>query len=187
MGLEEVVKDILDRAKADSVAVVRAGNEKASEIIKKAEAEVLIKEQQSEEDIVRIKDAAERKEMADAALMSKKSLQNVKKQLMERAYEGLKECVSGMPGKNREKMLKILVGKCMSEMENIGTVYVNKNDVKAIGALLKSKKISVRPENIAGGVIAESADGKFRADYSFDRFIELIKETRTKELSNILF
>ncbi|VVB60885.1 V-type ATP synthase subunit E [uncultured archaeon] len=187
MGLQEVVHDILESAKSESAAILKAGNEKAKEIIKKAEAEVLIKRSSAEEDLARVKDADERKEMADAALQSKKELQNVKKELIEEAYSGLAEKISEMSEKDRANMLKILLEKAMAEIPDVGTIYVNKKDVKLAGTLVKSKSISIRPENIIGGIIAESSDGKLRTDYSFDRFIEMIKETRTKELSNILF
>ncbi len=187
MGLEDVVQDILGKAKSDSAAAVRAGNEKAGEIIKKAEADVLIRELHAGEDIARIKESAERKEVADAALLSKKALQNVKKELIERAYAGLNEMVSGMAWNDRRKMLGMLLKKCMSEIGDIGAVYANKKDMQFVSSLVKSRKISVRQENIIGGVIAESADRKFRSDNSFDRFIERIRETRAKELSKILF
>ncbi len=187
MGLEDVVHDILESAKSESAAILRSADDKAKEIIKRGEAEVLIKRQQSEEDIARIKDAAERKEMADAALQSKKELQNVKKELIEEAYSALAEKVSQLSEKDRANMLKILLQKCMSEIPDIGAIYVNKKDVKLAGTLLKSKDVSILAENIIGGIIAESSDRKLRTDYSFDRLIEMIKETRTKELSNILF
>ena len=187
MGLEEVVKDILAQAKADALSIVKAGNEKAAEMLKKAEAEALIKERRAQEDLERVEESEERKEMSDAALAAKKKMQNVKKELIERAYAGLGEKVSALPGKAREKMLEALLDRCMSEIDNIGTIYVSKKDAKFAGSLVKSKGISVLSGNMIGGIIAESADGKFRADNSFDRSVELIKETRIKELSNILF
>lgn len=187
MGLEEVVKDILDKAKADSLAVAKAGNEKAAEIMKKAETEVLIKEQRAQEDLKRVKDSEERKEMSDAALAAKKKLQNVKKELIESAYIGLNEKVADIPERERARMLKTLFAKCAREVSGIGKIYVNKKDVKIANDIVRSAKISVLSENIIGGIIAESSDGKFRVDCSFDRFIELVKETRAKELSNALF
>ncbi len=187
MGLEEVVDDILDRAKADSALVAKAGNGKAAEIIKKAETEILVKEQRARDDLQRVKESEERKEMSDAALAAKKKLQNVKKELIESAYAGLSEKVADIPERERAKMLKTLFSKCALEISDIGKVYVNKKDVKLAGGLVKSAKISVLAENIIGGIIAESRDGKFRVDYSFGRFIETVKETRTKELSNALF
>lgn len=187
MGLEEVVKDILDKAKADSLVVAKAGNEKAAEIIKKAETEILIKEQRARDDLQRVKESEERKELSDAALAAKKKFQNVKKELIESAYSGLMEKAADIPERERAKMLKTLFAKCAREISGIGKVYVNKKDVKLVGEIVRSAKISVLSENIIGGIIAESSDGKFRVDCSFDRFIELVKETRTKELSNTLF
>ncbi|MBU4246237.1 MAG: V-type ATP synthase subunit E family protein [Nanoarchaeota archaeon] len=187
MGLEEVVKDILDAAKVDSAKIAKERNEKIAEIIKKAEAEVLIKEQRAREDLQRVKDSEERKELSDAALMSKKALQNVKKELIESAYTGLKGKSADIPERERAKILKTLFAKCAKEVSDIGKVYVARKDVRLANDVVRPAKISVLTENIIGGIIAESRDGKFRVDYSFDRFIELIKETRTKELSNILF
>ena len=186
MGLEEVVKDILDAARADSEKIVKERNEKVAEIIKKAEAEILVKEQRARDDLDRVKESEERKEMSDAALMSKKALQNVKKELIESAYGGLKSEVARLPERERAKMLKTLFEKCGQEISDIGRVYVNEKDATFVKILTKGN-VSVVPENILGGIIAESKDGKFRVDYSFDRFIEIVKETRTKELSNTLF
>lgn len=186
MGLEEVVKDILDATRADSEKIAKEGNEKASEIIRKAEAEILVKEQHATEDLERVKDSEERKEMSDAALVSKKKMQNVKKELIERAYLGLKEKTANISERERTKILKGLFAKCEKEVSDIGRVYVNAKDATIVKILTKGN-VSVIQEDILGGIIAESRDGKFRVDYSFDRFVELIAETRTKELSGILF
>jgi len=186
MGLEEVVKDILDKAKADSAVIAKAGNEKAAEILKKAETELLVKEQRARDDLERVKESEERKELSDAALAAKKKLQNVKKELIESAYAGLSEEAANFSERERTKMLKTLFEKCAAEISDIGKIYVNKKDV-TFAKILAKGNISVVPENILGGIVAESRDGKFRVDYSFDRFIEMVKETRTKELSNALF
>ncbi len=187
MGLEEVIHDILDRAKSESAAALRQANEKAEEIIKKADAEVLIKEQKAKEDMQRVKDSSERKEMAEAALLSKKNFQNVKKELIEQSYLSLKEKIFEMPDKSRERFLGILLKAGMSEIADVGTIYVNKRDIKIAEAYVKSGKVSMRSADILGGAIVESSDTKFRVDYSFDRLIERVRETRTKELSEILF
>lgn len=187
MGLEEVIHDILDKAKSESAAALRQANEKADEIIKKANADILIKEQKAGEDLQRVKDSSERKEMAEAALLSKKEFQNVKKELIEQAYSGLNEKISEMPDKIREYFLKALIERGLSEISDAGRIYVNKQDIKIAGAIIKSGKVSMLAADILGGAIVESSDTKFCVDYSFERLVERIRETRTKELSEILF
>ena len=82
--------------------------------------------------------------------------------------------------KGFSKHIKKLLEKANDELK-IGTIYCNKKDL----SLLKGRK--TKTVEIIGGIMAESADGELRVDYSYETLLKQIKESLMPELNQILF
>lgn len=187
MGLEEIVADILRKANSDREAILAEGRAKAAQILANAKNEIREREAQAAQDNESVRSASEKKEIADAELSCKKELQDVKKELIGAAYDGLKRKISLLGEAERKRILAGLFEKGRKELGEIGAVYVAGRDLKIALALFRAKKIAVKEKNILGGIIAESEDAKILADYSFDSIIESMRASMIKDVSRIIF
>ncbi len=187
MGLEDVVADILRKADSDREAILAEGRARAAEILANARHEIKEREAQAAQDAESVRSASEKKELADAELRCKKELQDVKKELIGAAYDGLKKKISLLGDAERKRILAGLFEKGRKELGEIGAVYVAGRDLKIALALFRAKKIAVNERNILGGIIAESADAKMLADYSFDSIIESMRAATIKDVSRMIF
>lgn len=185
MGLEEVVADILEKAKSEASAIIKQGKASSEEILKNADKEIAKKEDASKAELEAIKESAERKELSDATRSSKKQLQEIKRELLEDAESLFRKKIDSLSDKNRAQIIEKLGKKAMSEIEKASTIYVSKKDVRLAAGIFKGIPILEAP--ILGGVIVESEDRAVRADHSFDMIIAAVREKCVGGVSGIIF
>lgn len=175
MGLEELKKEIMETTRKRIVEVEQDTVRAVKEIERSLAAKTAEKEQaaqlklQSELQLIAQMRAAESKSESKQQILEKKG------ELIGLAMQKAKEAIKR---KNKEYLPRLL-SKAQLQIE-VGQVYCRKEDAK----FLNAKTV---PQEIGGGIIAETKDGAVSIDYSYGGLLEQIKEKYLFDISEALF
>jgi V/A-type H+-transporting ATPase subunit E len=182
MGLETVVKDIMDAAQAEvskldseADAEVSLILEEAKQNAKKIMGESLAK---AEDDIKKIR----QQEISSANLDVKRTLLNARKEILEKVYVQAVETISAFSPEKNEELLKSLIDNYGSNGTKIYSNMESEEIVKKLSSLEYAGNI-----DCLGGVVIENEDGTIRLDYTYDVILKSVNERLLKQTSDILF
>ena len=180
MGLEKVKDRVIEEAKEKAATTINAAKEEARVINSSAAKQAKEREKAARDKLeVDIKSIKNR-ENAAAKLESKKLSLTFKKEFVDEILSEVKNKLEHFSDSTRAKHVKLLLVKAAKEI-SISTVYCNKKDRKTVD------KYKVKDAPILGGVIAESANGTLRVDYSYETLLEQLHESLMGELNELLF
>ncbi|WP_094227830.1 V-type ATP synthase subunit E [Methanolobus psychrotolerans] len=182
MGLETVIKDIIDAAKADVSKMDSDADAEVSLILDEAKqnAKRIMGERlaKAEDDIRKIR----QQEISSANLEVKRTLLNARKEILEKVYIQAVETISAFSPEKNEELLKELI----TNYESNGTrIYSNAGSEELVKKLSSIKYAG--NVNCLGGVIIENEDGTIRLDYTYDVILKSVNERLLKQTSDILF
>lgn len=183
MGLEELKKEILDKAEEEARKITGSGKREAEEIMTKAMQEIEQSRKASEEDAARISEKIEKKALASAEFDSKKMKLDRKKEIIDKLFSEVKADLSRMDERKRESSIKKLLDRANKEIQ-VKYVHANANDKKIIERM---KGVSYVKADITGGIVAESQDLDFSIDLSYDEILEGIRKKHLQEIAEKLF
>ena len=182
MGLETVVKDIMDaanaevsRIKAETDAEVLHIIEEAKDEAKRIMGESLAK---AEDDIKRMK----QQEISSANLEVKRTLLNARKGILEEVYDRAFEAISSLPEAKDKELLTVILKNNEANGKRIYSNAKSEKLVRELSSLEYAGNI-----NCAGGVVIENEDGTIRLDYTYDVILKSVNEQFLKQTSDILF
>lgn len=182
MGLEIVVKDIMDAAQAEVARLNREADAEASLILEDARqnAKKIVGERlaKAEDDIRKMR----QQETSSANLEVKRTLLNARKELLEDVYARAEKSIAAFsPEKNRE-LLKSIIEKNEASGKRIYSNAASENLVRELTSLEYAGNI-----DCLGGVVIENEDGTVRLDYTYDVILRSVSEQLLKQTSDILF
>jgi V/A-type H+/Na+-transporting ATPase subunit E len=180
MGLEKVKEEILSKAKKVADSIIAKARKEEMKIIKEAEHKASIILKDNKEKAKKIIENTKIKELAKSELACKKALLETKKEIIDDIIDTVKTKVKNFRDDKKKKIIQELLTKASKELK-IGYVYCKESDKKFI------KKYKTMPLDLLGGVIVENKDKTIRINYSFDAFIENIKEKNIDEINKSLF
>jgi V/A-type H+-transporting ATPase subunit E len=182
MGLETVVKDIMDAAQAEvskldseADAEVALILDEAKQNAKRIMGERLAK---AEDDIKKIR----QQEISSANLEVKRTLLNARKEILEKVYVQAVETISEFSPEKNEELLKALISENETNGKKIYSNAESEEIVKKISSLEYAGNI-----DCLGGVVIENEDGTIRLDYTYDVILKSVNERLLKQTSDILF
>lgn len=182
MGLETVVKDIMDAANAEVSRIKGQTDAEVLEIIEEAkdEAKLILGESlaKAEDDIKRMK----QQEISSANLEVKRTLLNARKGTLEEVYDRSFEIISSLPESKDKELLNIIIMNNESKGKRIYSNAKSEKLVRELSSLEYAGNI-----NCAGGVVIENEDGTIRLDYTYDVILKGVNEQFLKQTSDILF
>ncbi len=183
MGLDRVVKDISDKAEAESKEIIAKAQAEAAAIRKDAEAEA---KKAYEAEMVRADQAISKmrqRELSSAKLDIKKSKLNAEKDVLEEVRSDLVKRLSAMPKEKKVDILNKLISLARKDVP-AGKIFANASDAE----LVKNSGY-VYGGNIKciGGIVVTSMDGSVNLDYTFDSILEDVWTASMKPVSDILF
>ena len=182
MGLDEVKNEIISGAKRESEQILKEAQKQADEIKSHALKEVEEYKAKAKKNNEKMLKTLEKKEIANAKFDAKKKLLDTKKSIISKAIEEAKDNLDKMNEPEREKYVLSLLNKAKKEIE-VGTVYANKKDRKAI----EKAGLKFEETDIFGGIIAETKDGRISVNYSYDEMLNEIVEKSIREIEKALF
>ncbi len=182
MGLEIVVKDIQEGARAEVSRIKAEGDAKASEIIN--EAKELQKKMlgdslaKAEEDLKNLHQQV----ISSANLEVKRITLNRRKELLDKVYNQTIESIKSMPASKDEKLLKHILNKYEADGSRIYSSKASEDMVKRLTSLTYAGSI-----NYIGGVVLENEDRTVRLDFTYDSILKNVYERSLKQISNLLY
>jgi V/A-type H+-transporting ATPase subunit E len=180
MGLEVVVKDVLERGHEEANRIKREGTDEANVIIAAAENTARqILEERREQAVQQI-ERRKNREISSANLEVKRAILNVKKELLDEVYNESLGALAALSESERETILK----KLLESHTDSKRVFSNKSDesiVRRITHLEYGGTILC-----SGGVVLENEDGTVLHDLTFDTLLRSVRETSLKQLLEIL-
>ena len=183
MGLNEVKQEILRNAQKQAGSIIADANNEAKAIGDNAQVEIQEYRDKVEKNTTALISAMERKESAGVEFDLKKALLDKKKEIIERVFTNVLNDLVSASAKKKEDILKMLIAKAGKEID-VKLVYVNKADKPIVS---KMNGLQCKEADIIGGVIAETADGTIRIDYSYEEILDAIKKDNLQQIALLLF
>ncbi len=180
MGLEKVKERVLEEARQKAKERVEAANAEAQGILKSASNQIKEKESALRSQLQAEVTSINRREAATAKLESKKLELTFRKDFVEGLFSQAKDLLSKLPEPERAVHIKKLMKKANAELK-VEVIYCNKKDAKHVSGC------EIKEADIIGGIIAESADGSLRADYSYEALLDQLRDSLRPELDKLLF
>lgn len=184
MGLEDVKKEILKQAENTAQQQLEEAEEEADRILAEAEDEAEEIREDIIEDAEEQVDQIRRQKIASARMDAKKQKLAAKQDVMDEAYDQLRERVHDLDHDRKVELISSVLDT-LAGQHDIGHVHVPhgfKKDVKG----LTDATVSIR-DDLEDGVIVEDSSGEMSFNYSFSTVLETIQKENRQELANTLF
>jgi V/A-type H+-transporting ATPase subunit E len=182
MGLDIVVKDIQEGARAEVSRIKAEGDAKASEIINEAKdiqkkmlGDSLAK---AEEDLQNLHQQV----ISSANLEVKRITLNKRKELLDTVYTQTVEKIKSMPASKKEELLKSILSKHEASGARVYSSKESEATVKKLTSLTYAGNL-----NSIGGIVLETEDGAVRLDFTYDSILKSVYERSLKQISDMLY
>ena len=180
MGLEEVQKEILAKAKTDAGRVLAEAFAEADRLRKESQQQFKDYTKQREAEKQKSLEMLERMHRAQLQTEMKMHLMDARRKWIENTFGEVRKKLKNLPDKQRKEHLQKLLKRAANEID-VGTVYCAPTDKKAITGY------TVKENEMLGGLIAETSDRTVRVDYSYETMLAQLQENKLAELNKILF
>lgn len=190
MGLDAVITEIKEKARAEADAIIQEADAKKTEILTAAQTQVQLIKTDAEENAQKSASHIHTQEEAAGHLAVKREVLNAQKTLMDEVQAKTLEQICALPESFHKQAIASLLKKAQLEIQN-GTVTCAARDTEALRKVLSDSEFAKftagDPTEIDGGIIVESADGMLQVDYSYHTFLNQVWESGLKDASDILF
>jgi len=191
-GMEKISEAILDKVKVNAQQIIKEAEEKALQDIEKAEKQL---ETKFEEEKRKVIEETERKAtiiLAQASIKARQELSRTKADIIDKIVSTVKTTLLGISGD--ESSLLSLIKEVVDELGgDKARIYVSPKDISKVQQLLERDKelagriMEIKEFDCTGGVIAESIEGKFSLDNTYDTRLEMLLPRILPEISQGLF
>jgi V/A-type H+-transporting ATPase subunit E len=182
MGLESVVKGILEAGRRESQQTVSDGKKEAGTLISDA------KKKGTEEMNKRVEEAEELgkkrrvQDLARAELEVKRIVLEAQKDILDMVHERAVGRLGTLA--SNEAILRQLLRSYSADVST-GKVYSAEKDRMIVQSIAGMSFAGTRP--IMGGVLIESGDGKSTVNLTYDTLMQSIWENSIKEVAEVLW
>lgn len=182
MGLEIVVKDIIDVANAEASKISSEADAEISSMLDEARqsAKNIMGNRlaKAEDDIKKLR----QQEISSANLEVKRIMLNAHKEVLDKVDKQGADIIADMPSSKNEALLKAIIDKYQSNGTKIYSNKASEELVKNLSTLSYAGNI-----DCSGGVVIENEYGTIRLNYTYDIILESVNENSMKQISDILF
>lgn len=180
MGLEDLKDEIISNANNEVQKIKEQTNIEIKKILDETKQKIDSFKKIADDEIKKSVKDIQSKGKSSVALHLKKIELEMKKKLIDEAFEKAKKRINDFPQDKRKTILKKLLEKAEKEI-NPKMLYCSESDIKLISGYKIQKK------DIIGGLIAESEGGLIRIDYSFENLLGGIREKHLEDIAKIMF
>ena len=191
-GMEKISEAILDKVKVDAQQIIKEAEEKALQEVEKAEKQL---ESKFEEEKRRALEEAEREAtiiLAQASIKARQELSRTKADIIDTIISTVKTTLRRTS--SDESSLLSLIKEVVDGLGgDKARIYVSPKDISKVQEFLERDKelasriTEIKEFDYVGGVIAESIDGKFSLDNTYDTRLEMLLPKILPEISQGLF
>ncbi len=185
MGLDTVVNDIKDEARARAEEIVEGAEAEKEEMLEEAREKAEELKQEARRDAESEADALREQEVSSAKLEARKMKSRKERDLLADLRADVRDELAALD-EDREGLTATLLEDGIEELgETEGVVYVAEGDEEMVEELLEDVDgFEVGgTTDVLGGVVVEAADGKVRVDNSFDSVLERVWNDSLREVS----
>ena len=183
MGLDKVVKDIADKAEAESKQTAAKAATEAAEIKKAAEADA---RQVAASENARTDQAISKmrqRELSSAKLDVKKAKLNSEKDVLAETHEAFVRQLSALPKEKKVDVLQKLIRLAKKDIPQ-GKIFTSAADADLVKNSGYEYGGSIK---CTGGIVVTSVDGTVNLDYTFDSILEDVWTASMKPVYDALF
>ncbi len=191
-GMEKISEAILDKVKVDAQQIIKEAEEKALQDIEKAEKQL---ETKFEEEKRKAIEGAEREAaiiLAQATIKARQELSRTKADIVDKIVSAVNTTLRSIL--SDESLLLSLIKEVVDELGgDKARIYVSPKDMSTVQGFLERDKelasriMEIKEFDCTGGVIAESIDGKFSLDNTYDTRLEMLLPKILPEIRRGLF
>ena len=185
MGLETVVDDIKQEARARADEIVEEAEEDKEARLSEArdEAESIV--EQAREEAEKEAENLREQEVSSAKLEARKMVSREERDLLANLRSDVRDELASLD-EGREGMTRTLLESGVEELgDDEGSVYASEDDEGMVQDLVEDFDGFEYggTTDILGGVVVESANGEVRVDNSFDSVLERVWNDSLREVS----
>jgi V/A-type H+-transporting ATPase subunit E len=190
--MENLSEAVISKVKVEALDIIREAEAKAREEREKATKQQEVKLQEEKQKLLGEARQEAARIVAQASIKSRQELSRAKNAVINKMTDRVRQELSQISSNEKYSMTLI-----QEAVEAIGAdkarIYVPPKSVDATRKLLESNKelanriTEVKEANFTGGIIAESIDGTFRIDNSYESRLEMLLPILLPELNNELF
>lgn len=190
--MENLSEAVISKVKVEALDIIREAEAKAREEREKATKQQEVKLQEEKQKLLGEARQEAARIVAQASIKSRQKLSRAKNAVINKMTDRVRQELSQISSNEKYSMTLI-----QEAVEAIGAdkarIYVPPKSVDATQKLLESNKelanriTEVKEANFTGGIIAESIDGTFRIDNSYESRLEMLLPILLPELNNELF
>lgn len=190
--MENLSEAVISKVKVEALDIIREAEVKAREEREKATKQQEVKLQEEKQKLLGEARQEAARIVAQASIKSRQELSRAKNAVINKMTDRVRQELSQISSNEKYSMTLI-----QEAVEAIGAdkarIYVPPKSVDATRKLLESNKelanriTEVKEANFTGGIIAESIDGTFRIDNSYESRLEMLLPILLPELNNELF
>ena len=190
-GMEKIREAILDRVKGDAQNLIKEAEEKARQEIERAEKGKERRFEGEKHKMLREAEGEAARISAQASIKARQELLNAKASVIDEIVSRVKDAVSRTS--NDEGLLNLTSEAISALGVDKVRVYVSTKDMATAQRILKGDKelagriAELKGFDCAGGVVAESMDGKVRIDNTHDSRLENLLTKTLPDISKELF
>ncbi len=184
MGLEKVIAEILSAGKKQRFKIISEAEEEKGRLVSeaKAEAESTGKEmdKETEQRVALMRQQA----LSSAELEAKKRILQEQNRMLSQVKQEVLRALSARNSRSCKSLLETL-GKIAAKRLNKGIIHYRKEDENIFIPPVGFRKLC--DLRASGGIIAESEDGAYRIDLTFESLLEDLWSQNVRAVYNILF
>jgi len=191
-GMKKISGAILDKVKADAEQIINEAEEKAWQEIEQAEKQREIRFEEEKRNIIKESEREASRILAQASIKARQELSRAKAGIIEGIVSRVKNTLPAISS-DQDSLLN-LINEAVDELgADKVRLYVSQKNLRTVRELVKrnkglaSKIIEIREFDCAGGVIAESIDGKVSIDNTYETRLEMLLPQILPEISRELF
>jgi V/A-type H+-transporting ATPase subunit E len=184
MAMEEVAKDILDKASKEADLRIQAAENERAKILQEADLKIenmrKAEEKELQDNLARMR----RQEVSSAELEAKKIVLNKRKEILNKTFEETLSELTNMSPHDKSALYKKIL---TDEKKTIHRpkVFCPKGEADLLAGLRGCECLTEM--DMSPGLILENEDGSVRLDYRFKTILETIWDRELKTVSNMLF
>ncbi|VVB66694.1 V-type ATP synthase subunit E [Candidatus Gugararchaeum adminiculabundum] len=186
MGLNELTRDILDKAQEEAKRLGAAADSKVAEALFHAEDEKRKLLAQAKAEVSTMAESEKGERIAAARLNAKKLISEAQEEVVAKVIGQVQDELESMRKKKQyQDFLAKAIKSALKEIPGDAIVQVNKDDLAAVKGI---RGITVgAPIDCAGGAIVSSKDGTVRVNATFESLIEEKKDEIRRQVFKELF
>lgn len=186
MGIERLKGSLISEAREEADKITGAAREQADGILGAEHSKCLAMRKEADASVKKLLDELRSERIAWARLESKRIMAEAKEDAIKGVLDDLFEALeASRKGAEYKRYMAKSVNAAIAELGAGATIHVVRGD-KALVPAVKGARV-VEDLDSLGGVLAESADGKIRMNFTLETLFESNRDGVRKQVYDLLF